>query len=245
MSFDPNVHMMDLKGKAYLPVSARLVWFREQKPNWAISTELLKLNLGDTPQTQFALFKATILDENGLIKATAHGSETKVDFNDFIEKAEAKATGRALAYLGYGTQFAPDLDAGPERPVDSPIERTPSSGPAPKPTMQYKNPNDIFAKKPAFGEIDLSAAQGTGSSELDEAMKYAPFKSGPDQGKPMSSIKTDKLQWLLDSPKTGERTRKYAKLVLDSRKSIPASAIPMPTDEDAPDEPLANEEPPF
>ena len=38
------------------------------------------------------------------------------------EKAETKAVGRALAMLGYGTQFAPELDEG-ERIVDSPVER--------------------------------------------------------------------------------------------------------------------------
>jgi hypothetical protein len=39
-------------------------------------------------------------------------------------KAETKAVGRALAMLGYGTQFAPEMDEG-ERIVDSPVAKPP------------------------------------------------------------------------------------------------------------------------
>ena len=46
-------------------------------------------------------------------------SETMSDFRDYFEKAETKAIGRALAMLGYGTQFAPELDEA-ERVVDTP-----------------------------------------------------------------------------------------------------------------------------
>ena len=45
---------------------------------------------------------------------------------EFI-KAATKATGRALAALGYGTAFAPELDE-EERVVDSPVEKRPARG---------------------------------------------------------------------------------------------------------------------
>ena len=35
--FNPNEHMMKLKGKDYLQVMWRLVWFREDHPDWAWS----------------------------------------------------------------------------------------------------------------------------------------------------------------------------------------------------------------
>ncbi len=38
--------------------------------------------------------------------AVGHGSEAAGDFGDFIEKAETKAIGRALAALGYGIESA-------------------------------------------------------------------------------------------------------------------------------------------
>lgn len=113
--FNPNEHLMDLKGKKYLQVMWRLMWFREDKPLWCIDTHLEQLT------ENHAVFSAKIYDENGIQKASGYGSESVKDFRDFIEKAETKAIGRALAMLGYGTQFAPELDEG-ERIVDSPVE---------------------------------------------------------------------------------------------------------------------------
>lgn len=114
MAFNPNDHMMKLKGKEYLQVMWRLVWFREDKPNWSLDSTVLEMD------ENHAVFKAVICDENGQQKSVGHGSESRRDFGDFLEKAETKAVGRALAMLGYGTQFAPDLDEG-TRIVDSPV----------------------------------------------------------------------------------------------------------------------------
>ena len=114
--FNPNEHLMDLKGKQYLQVMWRLVWFREEHPLWNIDTKLEQLT------ENHAVFSAKICDENGVQKASGYGSEGVKDFRDFIEKAETKAIGRALAMLGYGTQFAPELEEG-ERIVDSPVSR--------------------------------------------------------------------------------------------------------------------------
>lgn len=116
--FNPNEHLMDLKGKQYLQVMWRLVWFRDEKPLWSIDTKLEQLS--DT----HAVFSAKIYDENGVQKSAGYGSESVKDFRDFIEKAETKAVGRALAMLGYGTQFAPEMDEG-ERIVDSPVPPPP------------------------------------------------------------------------------------------------------------------------
>lgn len=112
--FNPKEHLMDLKGKSYLQVMWRLVWFREDKPLWCIDTNLEQLT------ENHAVFSAKIYDENGVQKSAGYGSESVKDFRDFIEKAETKAVGRALAMLGYGTQFAPEMDEG-ERIVDSPV----------------------------------------------------------------------------------------------------------------------------
>ncbi len=116
--FDAQSHLMDLKGKSYLQVMWRLVWFREDHPLWAIDTKLEAFD----KEVGHAIFSAKILDENGLLKSAARGSESVKDFRDYIEKAETKAVGRALAMLGYGTQFAPELDEG-ERIVDSPVPK--------------------------------------------------------------------------------------------------------------------------
>lgn len=129
MSFNPRDHLMNLKGKDYLQVLWRLVWFREEKPLWAIDTKLEDLT------ENHAVFSAKIYDENGILKSAGYGSESIKDFRDYIEKAETKAVGRALAMLGYGTQFAPEMDEcedGKNRIVDSPVpkkelKKTPAS----------------------------------------------------------------------------------------------------------------------
>lgn len=114
--FSASEHLSDIKGKAYLEVKWRLVWFREEKPTWSLETELVSVN------EKGALFKALVKDDTGRVIATAHKSETPQGFADFIEKAETGAVGRALALVGYGTQFAPDLEEG-NRLADSPVER--------------------------------------------------------------------------------------------------------------------------
>ena len=132
MSVNPNEHMMKLKGKDYLQVAWRLVWFREDHPDFGINAEALSLT------DDHAIFKATITDPNGIQVSSGHGSESKKDFGDFIEKAETKAIGRALAMLGYGTQFAADeLEEG-ERIVDSPINRKANIQPEPLPEDAVK-----------------------------------------------------------------------------------------------------------
>ena len=69
----------------------------------------------------YARFRATISDGKGG-RATGTKSECAASFPDYIEKAETGAIGRALAALGYGTQFAPELNE-EHRIVDSPVER--------------------------------------------------------------------------------------------------------------------------
>lgn len=112
--------LSDIKGKDYLNVAYRIVWFREEKPTWSIKTEMIHSS------EQSCLFRAEIYDGQTLV-STAHKREHKTHFADFEEKAETGAIGRALANCGYGTQFAPEFHEG-DRIVDSPIIPK-SSGP--------------------------------------------------------------------------------------------------------------------
>ena len=58
-------------------------------------------------------------DRQGM--ATGYGTETKADFTDYAERAETRAIGRALALLGFGTQFVgADLSEG-EHVADAPV----------------------------------------------------------------------------------------------------------------------------
>ena len=160
MAFNPNEHMMKLKGKDYLQVMWRLVWFREDKPLWSIDTLLQEAD------ADHAIFKAVISDENGAVKSTGHGSESKRDFGDYLEKAETKAVGRALAMLGYGTQFtATELDEG-ERIVDSPVSRTPTgSAEAAKAVGESKLKQMEQQLKEARENAPASPTRGTATDE--------------------------------------------------------------------------------
>ncbi len=110
--------LLNLRGKDYLQVAHRIQWFNEKEKNFAINTDFIKL---DDDQTVCRAV-VTVIDASGARRsATATKRETKQDFSDHTEKAETSAVGRALAMLGYGTQFAmADLDEG-ERLADSPM----------------------------------------------------------------------------------------------------------------------------
>ena len=139
--FNPVEHLIKLKGKDYLQVMWRLVWFRTEKPTWCIETKLEQL------ENNHAVFSAKIYDENGVQKSSGYGSEAVKDFADYIEKAETKAVGRALAMLGYGTQFTGDMDEG-NRLLDAPVDKSKVKRIDPeKPnlTTQYAN-KDIVEK---------------------------------------------------------------------------------------------------
>lgn len=137
--FNPAEHLQKITGKDYLPVRWRLVWFHAvTTPRAGYCTFQLQLDR----QQGFAQFLCVAWDGNdetwrtmevpvgevicklqvcGRV-AMGYGSETRADFADFPEKSETKAIGRAMAGLGFGTQFAPDLDE-KHRIVDSPVER--------------------------------------------------------------------------------------------------------------------------
>ncbi len=102
-AFDAGKYLTNLNGRDYLEVKWRLLWLRTEHPDAVIETELVKHGGG------LALFRARAAIPGAGI-ATGWGSETAGDFGDYIEKAETKALGRALAALGYGTQFCEDFD---------------------------------------------------------------------------------------------------------------------------------------
>jgi hypothetical protein len=116
-AFDPTRHLTKVSGRDYLEVKWRLVWLRDTNPDAQVETELVQ------HQNNLAIFRAKVTLSSGA-SATGWGSEGAGDFGDYLEKAETKALGRALAALGFGTQFCPDYDFGAERQrvVDSPVD---------------------------------------------------------------------------------------------------------------------------
>lgn len=116
--FDVKKHLIKVQGgRQYLPVAARLVWFREQHPDWGIETRPIAI---DT-EKQYAIFEAMVYNAEGKLMAKGTKMENVRGFPDYIEKAETGSIGRALAVCGFGTQFAPEMDETTNgRIVDSP-----------------------------------------------------------------------------------------------------------------------------
>jgi len=116
MAFDYKKHLIKVQGnKMYLPVAARVVWFRELHPEWGIHTEIVELN----HEKQYSIFRASIYNEEGKLIAMGTKKEDIKGFGDFLEKSESGAVGRALTMCGFGTPFEDDLNEG-ERLADSP-----------------------------------------------------------------------------------------------------------------------------
>lgn len=207
--YDPNQHLMNLKGRDYLNVQNRLLWFiRDQRAfiaaglarvPYVIRTELVAMDR----DAGWAHFRTYVCDVLGN-EATMYGSESASDFGDFAEKASTKSLGRALLTLGYGTAFAPEMDEG-DRVVDAPIERarptplhnapqrTASPRPMPQrpPTRAAANPthNGHVPAQRATGAGASASATGAGYSVAGWSLSDAPSNSAPASDKQMESLR--------------------------------------------------------
>jgi len=175
--FNAQEHITIIDGGAYLEVKWRLVWLREQHPDAVIETSM------EESSRDNAIFKASVRLPDGA-SATGWGSEYREQFQNFIEAAETKALGRALAALGFGTQFAGDL--GTDRNgfglSDAPVRLHAVGESAPQ---QYQSSYQQTELEPTDRQrklIEVLRSQlNLGNEELDEIAE----KHG---GAPMSTI---------------------------------------------------------
>jgi hypothetical protein len=145
--FNPSEHLIQLKSKAgsqdYLPVKWRIAWFRWVHPHGTIDTEEVLVDLDRVVEVEafvwnaekrrsekiikqskgYARFRCVVTDGKGG-RATGTKAENAANFPDYVEKSETGSIGRALAAMGFGTQFTDDEFAEGERIVDSPVERS-------------------------------------------------------------------------------------------------------------------------
>jgi hypothetical protein len=166
----------------YLQVAHRLVWFREEHPDWGVETREEKTGRDEATGIEFCIFSCRIKDAAGRIISSAHKKETSRGFEDYMEKAETGSIGRALAYCGYGTQFAAsDLDEGAERPVDAPIAPAAINKPEADPRAL------------ALKEV-IEMGKTRGMRRVKELTARASEVLGRDVGKTMDSISSLSLE---------------------------------------------------
>lgn len=96
-----RVKSVEIHGKNYVCVPARVEAFRELCPMGTITTEILNMDAGSV------LMKTTIKDEDGKILATGMAQEREdssyINKTSYIENCETSAVGRALGLIGIGS----------------------------------------------------------------------------------------------------------------------------------------------
>lgn len=99
-SVNEAVKKIEVKGKKYTCVFARIAAFRAICPEGTISTEIISMEDG------VVTMKTTIQDETGKVLATGMAQEKEtssyINKTSYIENCETSAVGRALGMLGIG-----------------------------------------------------------------------------------------------------------------------------------------------
>lgn len=197
--FDPTKYLRAIKTRSgkqemFLPVPARLLWLRADHPNASVLTEALKLD------DRNAIFKATITLPGGAV-AVGHGSEAAGDFGDFIEKAESKAIGRALAALGYGIEFAEmQEDSAPASATEVAPALIPATVPAVAPPVVAlaPTPAPVQPSQPVQPPPPVSAP-------LIEAVAPRPERNDRSDRTDRYDARPERTEQRIERPERGDR----------------------------------------
>jgi len=183
MAFDFKRHLIKVQGRDYLPVSARILWFRQEHPDWGIHTEPIEIN----HEKQYAVFRAIIYNAEGKLMAMGTKKEDVKGFGDYLEKSETGAIGRALALCGFGTQFSPEFDEMSRgRPADSPQFRGHGGYDHSEGGSRYSSP-PVRANIPIREKNESPDFDTMINSSLEDATEENPF------GNEKTAVGTDTL----------------------------------------------------
>jgi hypothetical protein len=147
---------VDIKGKQYVLVSDRVLYFNEKYPNGSIETELLS-----EPHDDRVVVKASVYPNKFELPTgtpfrcfVGHSQavigEGMVNKTAALENAETSAVGRALAFMGIGV-IESVASADEIHKATAPVTRQE----APRATKtQERHPNPPVYKSPAARELD-------------------------------------------------------------------------------------------
>lgn len=94
----------NIKGKEYVQVNDRIIFFRNEPrfQGWGLESEILNLD------SDSCVIRATIKNADGIVMAQGLAQEDRsssyINKTSFVENAETSAWGRALANLGIGIE---------------------------------------------------------------------------------------------------------------------------------------------
>ena len=200
-TFNPKQHLINLERKGskparnYLPAKARIMWLRHKDSHqdvnikFGIETELIEHerdvmvraeSWNDQSRKQeveqvsasVVIFKATIRDEEGRILATGYKQENSYNFLDYLEKSETGSIARALSVLGFGTEFALELelDLDGNRIADAPVtESKPSS--QGKTTQPPSNAQPAMVSTPTNGKPSTDLPPRITKQQIKDILK--------------------------------------------------------------------------
>ena len=188
-SRDPKTGAFVTRQAKYLPVKDRVRWCRSDFPDATIRTKIMRLD--DT----IAVFRATVLLPSGG-GATGFGHSNASASADYIERAETKAIGRALANCGYGTQFCGDDLAEDEvtgiadAPVPVRTAQVGTSTPQTRPATSAPAASRPVPEDAGWDDLDAEPPRPT-ARPVTDPQKKAIFAIARGRGIEPESLRTD------------------------------------------------------
>lgn len=110
-------YLINLKGRQYMTVAGRIIWFRETHPAGSISTSVKSVGELIIVSAEIKVDGQTLATGLATVRS---GAGTQWNGRE-IEKAETASVGRALAHAGFGTQFATDEMDDRDYLADTPV----------------------------------------------------------------------------------------------------------------------------
>ena len=181
--------------KDYVEVDERIRLFWELHPNWTILTEMIY----NCEENLVCIFKAKIIDENDVIKATGHAREFQADKKSMVNKTshvencETSAIGRALGIKGIITEYgiasanevrnAKELEKELDKIQVEESKVEPEVEPDPDPVQEPEEPaEELDENSKMLKNILGKSVEGDITSELislnDRAMKIKTEEEG-------------------------------------------------------------------
>ena len=167
--------VVNIKGKDYKLISARVLEFREAHPDWGMHSEVIHHD------DERVIVKVCISDETGRVRGTGLAEEdrsaSRINQTSAMENCETSAFGRALAAIGFGG----DASYASAEEVANAINTQEQNGDLlSHMTAVRENWQSVSAIKEAIQNEDLSFACAL-YAELDHATQEALWKA-PSKG---------------------------------------------------------------